>query len=287
MECNIGRASFVIGLLPYLESSPRYNDIMQPMDHNGQAFPAGGPAPWIAEYPPWQEKIPFFVCPSSSNVADEMQATLGRTNYGAVVGDIAKGLHTHPGVRGFFNPGTYLKRGQISDGAGATIAIAEFASPSGRMLLGQYAVDQPTGQLVKPSACLKLGETGHYAAATKLSSLGRGSSWADGGAGPGMVNTILPPNSASCAVGGNIAVDGFYSASSLHTGGVNVAMADGSVQFISQNIDCNSLDARPLQSETWSREEQRRSPFGIWGALGTVGGDDQGQEGGNNRDPQP
>jgi prepilin-type processing-associated H-X9-DG protein len=54
---------------------------------------------------------------------------------------------------------------------------------------------------------------------------------------------------------------GVHSASSYHPGGVNVVMADGSARFVSQTINCGNLGVRsPVAG---------RSPYGVWGALGT------------------
>ena len=37
---------------------------------------------------------------------------------------------------------------------------------------------------------------------------------------------------------------GFFSAQSNHSGGVNVGLADGSVRFVSDTVDCGNLNAR-------------------------------------------
>ena len=41
-------------------------------------------------------------------------------------------------------------------------------------------------------------------------------------------------------------------------------MADGSVRFITQTINCGNIAARPVVAG--------RSPYGVWGALGTIAG---------------
>jgi prepilin-type processing-associated H-X9-DG protein len=58
------------------------------------------------------------------------------------------------------------------------------------------------------------------------------------------------------------------SASSYHTAGVNISLADGSVQFVSETIDAGSLTntTTPVTSGT--------SPFGVWGAIGSINGDE-------------
>ncbi|MCL2118477.1 MAG: DUF1559 domain-containing protein, partial [Planctomycetaceae bacterium] len=77
-------------------------------------------------------------------------------------------------------------------------------------------------------------------------------------------HTIGPPNSPACAdTSQNIEMIVATTASSNHTGGVNAALADGSVQFYSETIDCTS------SVTSFAGYVSARSPRGVWGALGT------------------
>ncbi len=83
--------------------------------------------------------------------------------------------------------------------------------------------------------------------------------------------TILPPNSPSCSrVGGdqNRFYWGIFSAGSYHSGGANAAMADGSVRFVPDTIDCGGINTYQTVREYLSG----KSPFGVWGAMGSING---------------
>ncbi|MDO5566602.1 MAG: DUF1559 domain-containing protein [Planctomycetia bacterium] len=87
-----------------------------------------------------------------------------------------------------------------------------------------------------------------------------------------LFNTILPPNSPSCHRGTDGMYGGFLSATSEHNGGANALKADGSVVFISDTIDCGTLSSRPSGSPFSTADFSGESPFGIWGAMGTIVG---------------
>jgi prepilin-type processing-associated H-X9-DG protein len=80
--------------------------------------------------------------------------------------------------------------------------------------------------------------------------------------------TLMPPNSVSifwdnhevwCAV----------TASSLHSGGANVALTDGAVRFVTETIDCGPT---PSTAVSFAGFLGGISPRGVWGALGTRDG---------------
>lgn len=84
------------------------------------------------------------------------------------------------------------------------------------------------------------------------------------------VHMVLPPNSPTCSYNHNEYT--FNAASSYHSSGVNVAMCDGSVRFISDTVDCMRSDYASLGGSTLTVGNSGRSYFGVWGALGTRNG---------------
>jgi prepilin-type N-terminal cleavage/methylation domain-containing protein len=72
------------------------------------------------------------------------------------------------------------------------------------------------------------------------------------------------PNGPSCMEANNHWLGGMYTAASNRTGGVNAAFSDGSVRFISENIDAGN---RGLPQSLGGQ-----SPYGVWGALGSESG---------------
>lgn len=76
--------------------------------------------------------------------------------------------------------------------------------------------------------------------------------WYTGHGFGGRYNHVMPPNTWSCNNGGDNAAIGAYTASSRHPGCVLVAMADGQVRTVSQNVDLR-----------------------VWWAIGTRAGDEK------------
>jgi prepilin-type processing-associated H-X9-DG protein len=70
------------------------------------------------------------------------------------------------------------------------------------------------------------------------------------------------------------------SASSNHTGGVNAAMCDGSVTFVSDTVHCGDLNTTPLSNineggnagNPPSVTIRAKTYYGIWGGLGSRNG---------------
>jgi prepilin-type processing-associated H-X9-DG protein len=106
-----------------------------------------------------------------------------------------------------------------------------------------------------------------------------GTAWYDGWSPYSWATFITPPNSTSCfkadeLVAGNYPYGpGIFPPTSYHTGGVNVAKADGSVIFVNDTIYCgDKLGGGTFYDAGMTKIVSGESEFGIWGSLGSKDG---------------
>jgi prepilin-type processing-associated H-X9-DG protein len=83
------------------------------------------------------------------------------------------------------------------------------------------------------------------------------------------VNTILPPNKELC-FGGGANSPGIAPPSSQHQGGCHILMADGAIIFITDSVEAGDIHfGNVWLNGTGASAPGSRSPYGLWGALGT------------------
>jgi prepilin-type N-terminal cleavage/methylation domain-containing protein/prepilin-type processing-associated H-X9-DG protein len=267
-------------MLPFMEQQPVYDQITSPQA--SPAYPAWGPVPWYNhDFYAFHPVVTAFRCPSDGTEKTEAYDRFGNTNYNFCVGDqirdtvwwnkygAAVGSQKS---RGIFGRISYLKMADIRDGTSNTIAMSEQVISAERDKLeshGNYA-EYVGGLDTDPINCLAhKGSGGTITGTTEIGEI-RGVAWCWGTIMGVGFNTVLPPNSVGCTSGGSEwGQENVFPPDSFHPGGVNAAMADGSVRFVSETINTGDLTADgPLLTGA------KASPYGVWGALGTrMGGE--------------
>jgi hypothetical protein len=153
------------------------------------------------------------------------------------------------------NDGIYLTNRvvgfkQITDGASHTALYSEMVLGDGDSQLTEVPGDwfyisgnSETAQDVY-NECTKITSPSLYTGNVQYPCSGR--NWVHGDYGTSRYNHVMPPNTKSCsqsAGGGQLTAnqvndDGSATtASSRHRGGVNMVCADGSIHFVSDDID--------------------------------------------------
>ncbi|MEW4564396.1 DUF1559 domain-containing protein [Bremerella sp. JC770] len=262
---NHGYQSGHVGLLPFLEQSALYNQI----SHPSGSFAPFGPQPW-KDFDPWLVGVDMFLCPTQpAHIMDgDPTAWNGdrkRNSYMYCMGDSIDASPTN--FRGMFSKYSYLRFRDCIDGTSNTVFMAERRSPVSTGDLGHVLTGNSTAAST-PTNC-----RGEFNNATKQyftpanTANYPGINWVDGSMSVGGFNTILPPNSPSCMTGSSGNNNGIHSAGSFHPGGCNVLFGDASVHFVPETIDSGDQSADADLGDSGAR-----SPFGVWGALGTRAG---------------
>ncbi|WP_436715771.1 DUF1559 domain-containing protein [Roseiconus lacunae] len=254
-------------------------------------------------YIPWQSEIPTLRCPSDPG---QGLPGRGRVNYGPCLGDAprtniaghfdraqmipstnggavgnAKVLH-----RGFFAPYSEFKFRDVKDGLSNTIAMGEIVSnlqdnaingsiswDSGgngldHFLNPMHCVDSDEIDPERPRFWCSSSSTGCTPPVSIVNgeTNGRGMSWASAfRLSISAVFTVRPPNSELC-IGQWADNEGNFSASSHHQGGAHILMGDGAVIFMTDSVEAGDQRAPGIAHDNRPGD---KSPYGLWGALGT------------------
>ncbi|MFV1967784.1 MAG: DUF1559 domain-containing protein [Pirellulaceae bacterium] len=269
---NWGRLSGFIGLLPYLEQAPLYDQISGTFVSTCSVTPSPpfGPEPWATCYEPWLRQVPTLLCPSDGQPVQSYsdgRSPIAKTNYGFSAGDSIVASQNASETRGVFAANRNYGLRDIKDGSSNTLLMAELLRSGGTSTLfvkGNTAVSIG-GLNTDPEQCafqVDPLDRKFFAAGVTLTGWS-GDRWSDSNVSMTGFNTVLPPNSPRCAQDTWDGRWGIYPPQSQHPGGVQVTLGDGSVRFIAETIDSGNNNA-PDPGTTGGR-----SPYGVWGALGT------------------
>jgi prepilin-type processing-associated H-X9-DG protein len=292
--------SWTVLLLPFTEQAPLY----EMMAAGGTVCDATGAwsylpftaDQWDENYIPWKTQISILLCPSDSRARETAPGKIGRRSYRASVGDFsvdwgqagtaAKNYKDRPYYyRGCFSRVNGRDFAFITDGASNTMLLGEVLNGSGNIegvvssrnkrVRGDIAGRTSTDWTGTPAWCLSSTVNGQIRSDNNWGSVGfAGYNWGDGNTVLSAFHSFLPPNSPSCLVGTfNYTPAGqpIISLSSYHSGGANVAFADGSVHFLNNSI--NYGDPTRDIWQMWFGCGQQ-SVYGVIGALGTAFGDE-------------
>jgi prepilin-type N-terminal cleavage/methylation domain-containing protein/prepilin-type processing-associated H-X9-DG protein len=231
-------------MLPYMEQTPIYNSIN--FSWACERYQTTG---WYINSTGYNTKINSFLCPSDGNAGksniNSYDGSMGTTtiNYN----EQSTGLFTFHNVYGISD---------VTDGTSNTIAFAEALVGDSDGVLkrgnstgnsggggGQAGNKQDaSGMLTQIQADIVQCTTWFNDPGARVG--GRGAHWGQGINGATMFNTVIPPNGGGQIKWGACRMDccansqhaHYTNATSNHSGGVNVALADGSVRFIKDSI---------------------------------------------------
>jgi prepilin-type N-terminal cleavage/methylation domain-containing protein len=286
--------SSFVQLLPFLEQSDLYD--------RASRGTSSTPVPFMPRStdvtPVWGVRLPIFICPSDVAASRSYAGRLGPSSYAANKGDWwnapastqtaayagSSSVFSSVGsssFRGMFGVNTDLRAKDIVDGLSKTLAYAERRIYTGEAARVPDAMWHNANSWTNPSACQvpavlasKVVDgrfVGPGAIPVSWPSPTNYSSWSSGLAFYHGIVTAVPPNGPSCDMNGSPWWNmGLYTASSFHAGaGVNTVMGDGSVRFIGETIDAGDQSQR---ADPAVFGIGARSPFGVWGALGSRSG---------------
>lgn len=275
--CNA--ASPIYHMLPFIEQQAVWDQIGGSITVGSYTVPPGGD--WVNDgnYPPYRQRISAVMCPSDGHaqLPHPNNGNIATVNYVFSRGDWIADTIPDPDVtldispRGVFRGGRCITLAEITDGTSNTIAISERPVYSGDQykILGSYCANVAGLNTSPVIAMSQKGANGRLNCTTYPPSHRRvGESWASGYAICTAFNTVIGPNGPHVSNAYGEWGWGVFPAQSYHPGGVNGAMCDGSVRFISETIDTGDL-SKPqlLVSQT-----VLNSPYGIWGAMGSMAG---------------
>ena len=243
---------------------------------------------------PFSEKMQPLQCPS-----DPMSKQYAGNNYPMCSGDwfdtcasdaTGTNILNNRGVFSQYNAsattlaGKWRRLSALTDGTSNTICFGErcLGGSSANRIGGNAVVmtpvnsggtaDATTASDIKGLINTLGSNAGKTYTATLVNRSYAGVLWGDG-RNCSTFSTCAPPNGASMCASAKTEVKDIpmgenltsgWAASSYHSGGVNVGIADGSVKFISSTIDCGASTATTKYSG--------KSNFGLWGAMGSMNG---------------
>ena len=281
-----------IHILPFIEQSAM-NEGLVAEAWDSTAWPI---ADYLTYYPDvLTRQVPCYTCPSDPAAGSKSATEICFLGYRANLGDwtcmesygVSSGNAKYRGTFGYSDE--WIPIAGLTDGTSNTLAFSERCidlcqelnkNPKNTVIVLPSAFEPIHGVMQTPSLCMaRYGKPDLDAEDSELfqpigdpagngRNFGRLLIW--GHHMNTCFTTILPPNSVACVDSHDDGTALFFSnvaqipPSSYHPGGVNAAMADGSVRFVSDSVNAGDPNAANVESG--------QSPYGVWGAMGTRAG---------------
>jgi prepilin-type N-terminal cleavage/methylation domain-containing protein len=297
-------ANWLVLLLPYIEQQAITDMILAggtAASFDGvENFPAGMGRVRTdnMNYRPWQARFSTRICPSDPNGNEKSGKAVNTLTdvfpgvgcYRACVGDctatlsdIANNEDRRTRMRGPFMFQRGIKLTSITDGTSNTFLLSEALTASSgetNNILTTTAFAPTSATLATPDWCMgAINPNDHRLLSDSWTGYDwKGRRWNCTEYPYAAFITVQAPNTPTCGTwftgnsqgAGNAPI---VPVSSYHTGGANHSRADGTIVFVSNTVNVgdssitvwHSLDpARPLPNN------KVESPFGVYGAMGTV-----------------
>ena len=290
--------SYIIPLLPFVEYGSLYQSIVTFIGvNNGQVWQTGVNDPFY-----YTKRPQLLGCPSDGRASMQLYsagsaATSYRMNRGDIVMRNNMGIRRGPGILGqvelsYAGSQTYgdpanVRAKDITDGLSKTMLLAEAMVGTGDSnLRGGYGGDGSMVDNKAPTDCLGYVDpatggfrTGMFAN-TGGTDIPPGSAWQHHMGVYTQFYAWAPPNWPNCGrINSTLNAElwAYTPASSYHQGGVNVAMCDGAVRYVSETVDAGDTtrvqpDNAGAVSSTSYKTYTGPSIRGVWGAMSTIKG---------------